>query len=384
MSSWRVITDLQTIPAKAWELLESADNPFLSYPFLAGLEKYDCLRPQYWQPCHIAIEENGGLLGLLPLYIKQDSYGEFVFDWAWADAYQRAGRRYYPKLVAAIPFTPVAGARLLVNKTADKRDIQHKLIRAAVTLMRENKLSSLHVLFPAGDEADFLLEGQALQRITCQYHWFNQGYRDFQDFTDSLTSKKRKQLLRERRGVREAGVEIERLDSGAISAAQWETFYRFYCATFYKKWSEPRLSLDFFKALGRQLPDNTLLILAKKANRAIAGAFAMLDKDTLYGRHWGAAETLPFLHFELCYYQTIEHAIQRRLKRLDAGVQGEHKLARGFSPVAMRSAHWIREADFRQAIAENLKRETGAMYEHIEMLKGHLPYKNNPAGSTEQ
>ena len=380
MPAWRIITDLQTIPAQSWDLLETADNPFLAYPFLAGLEKYGCLQKQHWQPCHIAIEDNGGLQGLLPLYIKQDSYGEFVFDWAWADAYQRAGRRYYPKLVSAIPFTPVAGARLLINKTADKTDIRQRLIEAAVSLMRENQLSSLHFLFPDQADAAVSRRQHALQRITCQYHWFNRGYRDFQDFTAALSSKKRKQLLRERRAVREAGVEIERLSGADISPEQWETFYRFYCATFYKKWGEPRLSLDFFQSLGRELPAQTLLILAKKAGRYIAGAFAMLDNDTLYGRHWGCAEGLPFLHFELCYYQTMEHAIRHGLGRLDAGVQGEHKLARGFTPMAMPSAHWIREADFRRAIDRSLGRETAAMDEHIEMLKGHLPYKKTPPG----
>ena len=380
MPAWRIVTDLQTIAAKDWARLETGGNPFLSYPFLAGLEQYGCLQHQYWQPCHIAIEDNGALQGLLPLYVKQDSYGEFVFDWAWAEAYQRAGRRYYPKLVSAIPFTPVAGPRLLINKTADKADIQKMLIGAAVALMRGNNLSSLHFLFPAENDAAVSVEQQALQRLTCQYHWFNRGYRDFQDFTGAMTSKKRKQLLRERRAVREAGVEIERLGGADISAEQWETFYHFYCATFYKKWGEPRLTLDFFKSLGRALPAQTLLILAEKSGRYIAGAFAMRDHDTLYGRHWGCVETLPFLHFELCYYQTIEHAIRHGLRRLDAGVQGEHKLARGFSPVAMPSAHWIREADFRRAIEQNLRRETAAMTEHIEMLRGHLPYKQDAAG----
>jgi uncharacterized protein len=371
----RVVNDLQTISSDKWEALDTSDNPFLSYTFLSGLEKYDCLQHQNWQPSHIVIEDNNELIAFLPLYIKYDSYGEFVFDWAWADAYQQAGRNYYPKLVSAIPFTPVSGSRLLINKAFDNTKIKKILLEAAVSLLQENDFSSLHFLFPDKQDTEVLISNNGLKRITCQYHWFNDNYRDFKDFTDSLISKKRKRILKERREINKSGVEIKRLSGSEITQKHWQEFYHFYCSTFYKKWGEPRLTLDFFESLGKELPEQTLLILAKLNDETIAGAFAMSDKETLYGRHWGCSQRIPFLHFELCYYQTIEYSIETGLKRMDAGVQGEHKLARGFHPVAMPSAHWIKENDFRNAIANYLNKETSAMQEHIEVLKTHLPFK---------
>lgn len=376
MSDWRIVNDLDTISPAKWKSLGTENNPFLSHAFLSGLERFDCLKNQNWKPNHIVIEENNELLGFMPLYIKQDSYGEFVFDWAWADAYQQAGRNYYPKLVSAIPFTPVAGSRLLVNKSQNIEAIKQTLLNTAFALMDDKLYSSLHILFPEKDELPVLSDNAGLKRTTIQFHWLNKGYRDFQDFTDSLTSKKRKKILKERREITKSGIEIERLNGNAISSHQWDTFYQFYCRTFYSKWGEPRLTLDFFKSLGAALPEQTLLILAKKDKNYIAGAFAMSDLNTLYGRHWGCSQYLPYLHFELCYYQTIEYAIEQRLNRLDAGVQGEHKLARGFHPIAMTSGHWIREADFRNAIANYLERESVMMQEHIEMLESHLPFKS--------
>ncbi len=377
MSTCRIVTDLKTIQAEQWQELEYDNNPFLSYPFLSGLEEYKCLYSQYWQPRHLVIEDGSTLLGILPLYLKHDSYGEFVFDWSWADAYQQAGRNYYPKLVSAIPFTPVSGHRLLINRNHDARLIKNELTLAAISLMEDNKLSSLHFLFPNEQDVEILKENQGLKRTTCQYHWFNKSYRDFQDFTDSLTSKKRKAILAERRKVENAGIEIERLNGNDVLPAQWEIFYEFYCSTFQKKWGEPRLTLDFFMSIGEKLSDQVLLILAKEHSEYIAGAFAMSDNTTLYGRHWGCKRYVPFLHFELCYYQTIEYTIQSGLKKLDAGVQGEHKLARGFHPVAMSSLHWIRDADFRVAIEDYLNRETRLMGEHLENLKLHLPFKTS-------
>ena len=376
MRTWRIVNDINTLSPEQWRLLETGNNPFLSYAFLSGLERFDCLKNQYWQPAHIAIEEDQQLLGFMPLYIKQDSYGEFVFDWAWADAYHRAGRPYYPKLVSAIPFSPVSGPRLLVRQQEKRDEIQNELVRAAISLLDKNRFSSLHVLFP--DEIDFntLIANSGLKRLTCQYHWFNNDYRDFSDFTDSLSSKKRKNIIKERKKIQNSGIEIERLTGNEIYPEHWNVFYRFYCATFYRKWGEPRFTQDFFQHIGEKLPESTLLILAKQDNEYIAGAFAMSSNDTLYGRHWGCSKDVPFLHFELCYYQTIEHTIESRLKKLDAGVQGEHKLARGFYPVAMPSAHWIRDTDFRHAIKDYLNSETDMLNEHIAMLKEHLPYKD--------
>ncbi|MBL1140988.1 MAG: N-acetyltransferase [Proteobacteria bacterium] len=375
MFDWRIVSDLQTISPEKWQDLDYSNNPFLSYPFLSGLEKFGCLENQHWQPSHIVIEKNNELLGVLPLYIKQDSYGEFVFDWAWADAYQQSGRDYYPKLVSAIPFTPVCGSRLLVNKNHDYKLIKKTLLNAAISLMNEKSYSSLHFLFSNEQDIDFLIDNNGLKRLTCQYHWFNHEYRDFQDFLDSLTSKKRKKILKERREIKKANIEIQCFSGNEITTEQWEIFYQFYASTFYKKWGEPRLTLNFFKSIGKALPDQTLLILANLDNETIAGAFAMCDNDTLYGRHWGCSRQLSYLHFELCYYQTIEYTIDKGLKKLDAGVQGEHKLARGFEPIAIPSAHWVKENDFHDAIANFLDRETVIMLEHIESLNNHLPYK---------
>ena len=377
MRTWRIVNDITTLSPEQWQLLDTRNNPFLSYAFISGLERFDCLKNQHWQPTHIVIEENQQLLGVMPLYIKQDSYGEFVFDWAWADAYHHAGRPYYPKLVSAVPFTPVAGSRLMVREQQNKNEIRNELIQAAISLMDRDQFSSLHVLFPDSEDVNVLLGNSGLKRLTCQYHWFNQNYRDFKDFTGSLSSKKRKKILKERREIQNSGIKIEKLTGKEICPEHWDIFYRFYCATFYSKWGEPRFTPDFFRFLGIELSEQTLLILAKQDNEYIAGAFAMNDNDTLYGRHWGCSRHVPFLHFELCYYQTIEYTIESGLKKLDAGVQGEHKLARGFHPVAMPSAHWICDTDFRRAISDYLKRETVMMQEHIAMLETHLPYKAN-------
>ena len=375
MTQWRVIHNLESISENQWHSLDFNNNPFLSYSFLSNLEKFNCLEKQQWRPSHIVIEDDGLLEGVMPLYIKTDSYGEFVFDWAWADAYHQAGRHYYPKLVSAIPFTPVSGPRFLAKKNANRNEIKNALVNAAESLIEENNFSSMHVLFPDDEDNEVSRHNKGLSRYTIQYHWLNQNYRDFQDFTDALSSKKRKKILRERREIAKAGIEIQRLSGDDITDEQWQKFYQFYATTFYKKWGEPRLSLDFFKAIAKDLPEQTLLILASLNNELIAGAFAMSDNSTLYGRHWGCTQQIPFLHFELCYYQTIEHTIENKLEKLDAGVQGEHKLARGFTPVAMPSAHWIREKDFRHAISQFLDKETPLMMEHIERLKTHLPYK---------
>ncbi len=375
MPDWRVIDSLASITDADWQSLVTNDNPFLSHPFLYGLEKFGCLEQQQWQSAHIVIEEGDKLLGLMPLYIKQDSYGEFVFDWAWADAYHRAGREYYPKLVSAIPFTPVSGPRLLIADGADRKACRQLLVEALQTIMHDNRLSTAHILFPDSNELETYEEQQALQRLTIQFHWLNEGYRDFNDFTERLSSRKRKKLVRERRSIQDAGIEIERLSGKAITAEHWQVFHEFYCNTFFKKWGEPRLNLDFFQWLGQTIPEQTLLVLAKKGQDYIAGAFAMQDSNTLYGRHWGCNRDVPFLHFELCYYQTIEHVLENNLQKLDAGVQGEHKLARGFTPVAMPSAHWVREQAFSSAIEDYLRRETGMIREHIATLKTHLPFK---------
>ena len=376
----RQLDSLKDIPAADWDRLAGTRNPFTRHAFLYGLEEHDCLEEHGWHPCHLTAWSGPRLIGALPLYLRTNSYGEFVFDWAWADAYQRAGGRYYPKLVSAIPFTPVSGPRLLVDADYPASEaVRNRLVAAALQFADGNALSSVHCLFPETDDEACLERGGFLLRKTCQFHWFNRQYRDFQDFLDALSSKRRKQIRRERRAVGDAGVEIERLPGGAISDEQWQTFYQFYCSTFHRRWGSPRLTLPFFMSLSRRLPDQTLLVLARHHGRYIAGAFAMMGDDTLYGRHWGCSEDLPFLHFELCYYQIIELCIERRLSWVDAGVQGEHKLSRGFAPVGAPSFHWLRHPGFRIAIEDYLKRETRDVDSYVESLKQHLPYRTAPA-----
>lgn len=372
------LQSLESIKAEDWNRLISANNPFLSHEFLFGLEKYKCLEPHGWLPCHLVAYADTELVGALPLYIKTNSYGEFVFDWAWADAYERAGGNYYPKLVSAIPFTPVRGPRLLIDANYAYPDtIKTLLIDEVIDFATTAGLSSFHCLFPLQDDVDIFLKRNLLLRKTCQFHWHNPGYRDFDDFLDTLTSKKRKKIKRERRQISESGINIEVLTGKQINEQQWRAFYEFYCSTFYRRWGSPRLSYEFFLSLGETLPEQTLLVLARKDQSWVAGAFAMQGDNTLFGRHWGCNAQYPFLHFELCYYQTIEYCIRHGLQTLDAGVQGEHKLSRGFRPVETLSCHWIRQPGFRQAIEDFLARETAGLDAYIDDLSLHLPYKSN-------
>ena len=359
-----------------WNRLNNQQNPFLQHEFLYGLETTDCLQAEGWISRHITVEIDDKLIAALPLYFRTNSYGEFVFDWAWADAYERAGGNYYPKLVSAIPFTPVRGQRLLIKEDfGDANQLRKIIIEQLIESADSAKISSFHCLFPIDEDVDVFSEHNLLKRKGVQFHWHNQGYRDFQDFLDNLTSKKRKQIKRERRQAIEAGVEIEILKGNEISDEQWQAFYDFYCSTFYRRWGNPRLTLAFFKLLSDKMPNSTLLILAKQNTEYVAGAFAMLSEDTLYGRHWGCSRQLPFLHFELCYYQTIDYCINNGLQVLDAGVQGEHKLSRGFDPVATWSCHWIRHEGFRASIGDFLNRETREIDFYINNLNQHLPYK---------
>ncbi|MFT5351753.1 MAG: putative N-acyltransferase [Gammaproteobacteria bacterium] len=368
---------LETIAADEWNHLTNNDNPFLRYEFLSGLETTNCLQPEGWIPRHLTVESGGKVLAALPLYIRTNSYGEFVFDWAWADAYERAGGNYYPKLVSAIPFTPVRGQRLLIDKNfADPARLRQLIVEQLLETTESTKISSFHCLFPTDDDVSTFSDFQLLKRKSFQFHWHNQGYRDFQDFLDNLTRKKRKQIKRERRQAVEAGVEVEILKGNEINDEQWTRFYDFYCSTFHRRWGNPRLTLEFFKLLSEKMPSSTLLILAKQDGDYIAGAFAMLGNDTLYGRHWGCSKQLSFLHFELCYYQTIEYCINNGLQVLDAGVQGEHKLSRGFAPVATWSCHWIRHEGFRRSVDDFLIRETKEIDFYLANLNQHLPYKS--------
>ena len=372
-----IINSLTDIPASQWSQLSGKNNPFLTYEFLTQLEQCRCLDGHGWYPSHITLEQDGVLTGILPLYLKSNSIGEFVFDWSWAEAYQRVGLPYYPKLVSAVPFTPVTGPRFLISEDCDNPDeVRNLLHTAARQYAEQSEISGIHYLFP--DEPDRrLLENQGLLlRCACQYHWYNNNYESFDHFLAGLNAKKRKQIKRERSEVLDSGIAIEILQGDDITPGHWQNYYRFYASTFYRKWGAPRLTPDFFHALSSLMPDRTLLIMARYNNEYIAGALAMRGEDTLYGRHWGCSSQYRFLHFELCYYQTIEYCIRHGLNKLDAGVQGEHKISRGFVPVTTWSAHWIADDQFRPAIEHFLSEEKLYVKQYMHELSKHLAYKS--------
>ncbi len=361
-----VVSSISGIDRDDWNSL-TGGNPFVSFSFLNNLENTNCLSPQGWYPQHITIsDEKDGLLAAMPLFIRDNSYGEFVFDWAWADAYNRAGGDYYPKIVSASPFSPVSGPRLLVKDSiADKNPLKLALIKAATDLCQTHRLSSWHSLFPKESEINLYQECELLIRIGCQYHWFNDGFNTFEDFLESLKSKRRKEIRRERKAAEKSGLSFEVAVGKDIKDEQWSTFYQFYCATFLRKWGDPRLTEEFFHTLSNSPDTKPVLFLAKKENHYVAGAFGIHGRDCLYGRHWGCNEHYDMLHFELCYYRTIDYCIENGLGCLDAGAQGEHKLQRGFKAIKTFSAHWIREPRFRIAISNFLAEETKAVNAYI-------------------
>src|SRR6185437_1990777 len=329
----RLIDRIGRVSEAAWNECAGSDNPFVSHAFLKALEDSRSVGGRSgWQPRHAVLEDRAGrLLGAVPLYLKSHSYGEYVFDHGWAAAYERAGGRYYPKLQSAVPFTPVTGPRLLLHPEAGT-DAADLLIAAMVEVARRRKVSSLHVTFPT--ETDWQRFGAAgfLQRLGQQFHWENAGYASFDEFLEALTSRKRKQIRRERRDALADGIEIETLTGSAIEERHWDTFFRFYISTSDRKWGSPYLTREFFSLLGARMAEKVVLVMAKKGGRYVAGALNLRGTNTLYGRNWGCAGDIPFLHFEACYYRAIDFAIAHGLKRVEAGAQGEHKIQRGYLP----------------------------------------------------
>lgn len=304
-----------------------------------------------------------------------------MFDWNWAEAYQRAGGRYYPKLVSAVPFTPVAGRRLLLDAgAAEAQAIAQVLIDGARALAAQSGASSWHCLFPDDHQLPLLEADDLLLREGCQYHWYNADYASFDDFLASLTSKRRKEIRRERREIEESGLQIELLEGRAITPEHWRVFHRFYCDTFARKWGEPRLTLPFMRSLSETMPDAPLLLLARDGEDYVAGAFALRGSDTVYGRHWGCSRFVRHLHFELCYYRFIDYCIAQGLRHFDAGAQGEHKVPRGFVPIKTWSVHWLRDTAFRRAVADFLRRETVAVDRYVEDVAAHTAYHRDPSG----
>jgi uncharacterized protein len=373
----KVVPEIADIPAAEWDACAGDDNPFLSHAFLEALEASGSATAETgWLPQHLALQdEDGRLVAAVPLYLKTHSYGEYVFDWGWASAYEQAGGRYYPKLQCAVPFTPVTGPRLLLRPDAGPAAAD-TLIAAMIELARRHKVSSLHITFPTEPEWERLGKAGFLQRVGQQFHWQNNGYGCFDDFLEALNARKRKQIRRERRDALADGIEIETLTGSAVRREHWDAFYRFYRSTSDRKWGEAYLTRAFFDLLGRRMAERVALVMAKKNGRYVAGALNLIGRDTLYGRNWGCLGDFPFLHFEACYYRAIDFAIERGLARVEAGAQGQHKIQRGYLPVATYSAHWIRDPGFARAVDDFLARERRALANEMEMLEETLsPFK---------
>ena len=353
-------------------------NPFVSHAFLLALEQSgSAVARAGWGGMHVLVEMDGRLVACAPCYLKSHSMGEYVFDYAWADAYERAGGRYYPKLQVSVPFTPAQGRRLLVAPGDDAPAAREALMTGLRAVCERAGASSVHVTFPLRSECEALAGADFLTRTGKQFHFFNRGYADFDAFLADLASRKRKTIKRERRDALAEDVTIHRLTGADITEERWDAFFRFYIDTGSRKWGQPYLTRAFFSMIGETMADRILLVMAKRAGRWIAGAINFIGDDALYGRNWGAIEERPFLHFEVCYYQAIEFAIERGLKRVEAGAQGEHKIARGYAPVTTYSSHHIADPRLARAVAQFLVQERAAIAEAIELYGEHVPFRRD-------
>jgi predicted N-acyltransferase len=367
--SLKVVDTLRAIEPRAWNALAEG-NPFLRHEFLHALHESSCAcESTGWSPRYLTLWQGESLVGAMPLYAKTHSYGEYVFDWAWADAYHRFGLPYYPKLVGAVPFSPVTGPRLLARDGATRA----LLVRAAIRTARE--MSSLHVLFPTEAEAREMEAAGLMLRRAVQFHWENRGYASFEQFLSDLTSAKRKKIRQERRRVREMSVRLRRLVGKEIRDGDWAFFTRCYNTTYRAHHSTPYLTLDFFRRIGETLPEHVLMVLADIEGKPIASALNIFSKDALYGRYWGSVADVPLLHFETCYYQALEFCIERGIRIFEGGAQGEHKLARGFLPTQTWSAHWLRHSEFSDAVEKFLARESRGIATYVHELNERSPFR---------
>jgi uncharacterized protein len=375
----RLVDGIKAIDAQTWDALANPAgapcNPFVSHAFLGALETSGSVSARTgWRPAHAVLEDAGRIVGVAPMYVKTHSYGEYVFDHGWAQAFERAGGEYYPKLQLSVPFTPVTGPRLLVGNDAAHRKM---LGQALMTIAERSEVSSLHITFATEEETAALGALGYLQRHDQQFHWHNEDYPDFNAFLSALSSIKRKNLRRERTEALKNGIDVEWLTGSDIKEHHWDAFFAFYMDTGSRKWGSPYLNRAFFSRAGAAMADQILLVMAKRNGRYIAGALNFIGSDTLYGRNWGAIEHHPFLHFELCYYQAIDFAIAKRLKVVEAGAQGAHKLARGYLPARTNSLHWIAHKGLRDAVARYLKEERRAVEDEIEALGEHSPFRKD-------
>jgi len=366
----RVVESVAEIPRDEWNAL-AANHPFLRYEVFCALHETRCACEETgWLPQFLALSRNGRVEGVMPLYLKSHSYGEYVFDWAWADAYERHGLTYYPKLLSAVPFSPVTGPRLLA------RDSETRALLLATALELARQASSLHVLFPPEPEARAMEAAGMMLRRGVQFHWQNPGYRNFEEFLATLSHAKRKKIRQERRKAQDAGMRFRHLVGSEIRHEDWVFFTRCYNRTYRAHYSTPYLNLAFFERLGAELPENVLLVIAERDGMPFASALDVFTDEVLYGRYWGALGFLPSLHFEVCYYQTMEFCIERGIGLFEGGAQGEHKLSRGFLPVETWSAHWLRHPRFADAIGDFLAREARGIEHYIDELNDRSPFKS--------
>jgi hypothetical protein len=373
----RASTQLADIDAAAWDALTVDDDPFTSYAYLSALEDSAQVGPGLrWQPHHVTLRNaDERLVGAMPLYLKQDSWGEFVFDFAWANAFAQAGGRYYPKLVTAIPYTPVGGRRLLIAADVDRDAASRALVRAALDLVERLGASSWHVQFCHPDEHDVLESCGLLLRKDCQFHWFNDGYDDFDHYLAQFRSARRKKTRRERRRVGEQGVTFTTRAGSDLNARQWDEFYQFYASSFLVRGRNPYFTPTLFPLLGQRLGRRMMIKTAYRDGRAVAAALFFHNRTRLYGRYWGCSEFIDALHFETCYYQGIDYCIEHGLRQFDPGTQGEHKIARGFRAHPSYSAHYLVDENFRRAVADYLRREGDGVRVYMESVDDHLPFR---------
>ena len=379
----RVLTSTRDIAAESWDACANPAgqpfNPFVTHAFFDALEASGSATAETgWLGQHLVLENpQGEALGILPLYLKDHSQGEYVFDHAFADALERAGGSYYPKLQASVPFTPATGPRLLVPPGPDEQAIKHTLANAAIQLAQTREASSVHITFLPQADWDLLGAGEAqwLQRTDTQFHWENNGYQSFDDFLATLSSSRRKNLRKERAAALEHGIQIEWLTGADLQEAHWDAFFQFYMDTGNRKWGTPYLTRDFFRRINETMAEHILLVMCTRNGKPVAGAFNMIGSDTLFGRNWGAIEHHPFLHFEACYYQAIDFAISRGLNRVEAGAQGGHKLARGYLPRTTRSLHHFTDPRLGHAVKHYLKAERTAVAQQQEALESHSPFR---------
>ena len=372
-----VLTQIADVPATQWNALVQDNNPFLRHEFLQALEQQGCVGERFgWLPRHLVVyNADGVLVAAMPLYEKHNSYGEFVFDHAWAEAYQRHGMAYFPKLVSSIPYSPVSGQRLLTT-IGGEQEYYPVLIQAALHLAQRLNASSVHYLFPLAIQQDFLKAQGFIERHDCQFHWYNQSYQTFDDFLATLNPKKRKNIKQERRKVQDAGITLRRLNGYTATVMDWERFAFFYQHTFEKKWGMPTLNQGFFQTIAQALPEQIVLIMADNAaGECIAGSFMLRSDTRLYGRHWGCTEYIDSLHFEACYYQGVEYCIEHGLQVFEPGAQGEHKIPRGFIPTLTRSSHWLAQDVFYNAIVRHTQLEQQGVARYIQAVIEHSPYR---------